>query len=147
MVLSEAELTAFVSRNLDPRDWPFEHSSIVLRSGGTVEVIGTIPVRRLAAESPFAFAASILPAAWQMRPITLDVVAHAVVERQPSNRLRLDVQQLRVGRQRVPTVALRLLLEPATLRFVRLPLPDTVQDIQVENGRAVIRPTSSRRRT
>jgi hypothetical protein len=88
-----------------------------------------------------------MPAAWRQRPVIVAMTAQTTFERQPRTRLRLELRALRVGRQRVPTAALGLLLDPATLRFLRLSLPETVDDVQIERGRATITPTASRRRT
>jgi hypothetical protein len=147
VVLSEPELNAFLSRNVDVRDWPFEQSRVSLKDGGLVEISGSVPLRRLVAESPVPFVAELLPSEWLTRSVWLRVGSHATFEREPRSQLRLDVQRLTVGRQRVPTVALRMLFDPASLRFVRVSLPDSVADVRIETGRAVIRSAPSRGRT
>jgi hypothetical protein len=39
----------------------------------------------------------------------------------------------------LPRITARLLLEPESLRWLRLRLPDHVEDVTIEPGRAVIR--------
>ena len=147
VVLSEAEVNAFVARNVDPRDLPFDEPSVFLRSDGVVELVGRVPLRRLLAESPLPLVADVLPAAWLAKRVWLRLVAHARFEREPSAQLRLDVRRVTLGRQPLPPVALRLFFEPTSLRFARVSLPTNVADVRIESGRAVIRATSSRGRT
>jgi len=146
LVLSEAELNAFVSRNVERTEMPFDQPVIYLRDGDVVEIAGQVPVGRLLADSPLGGLAGLLPERWSAHPVWLRVGAHAQLERRPRPRLRLDVRRLSLGQQRVPVVALRLLFEPARLRFVRLTLPDAVAEVRIQSGRVVIRPTSSRER-
>ena len=147
VVLSEVELNAFVSRNVDRRDLPFDQPVIFLHDGETVDIIGQMPLGRLLAESPLGLIASLLPERWRARPMWLQVGTRAEFEREPRRQLRLDVQRVTIGQQRLPAIALRLLFEPARLRFVRIAVPATVGDIRIQSGRLVIRPTSSRERT
>jgi hypothetical protein len=147
VVVSEAEVNAFVSRNVDRRDLPFDQPLIFLHDGDMVEIVGQIPLGRLLAESPLGLVAGLLPERWSARPVWLQVASRAKFEREPRRQLRLDVRRVRVGQQRVPAMALRLLFDPARLRFVRVPLPETVGDVRIQTGRVVIRPTSSRERT
>jgi hypothetical protein len=146
VVLTEAEVNAFVSRNVDPRDLPFGEPSVFLRAHDVVELVGRVPLGRLLAASPLPLLADLLPSAWLARPIYLRLATHAEFELAPRRQLRLDVRELTVGQQRLPTFTLRLLFEPASLRFVRIVLPETVADVRIESGRAVIQPASSRGR-
>ena len=146
-MVSEAEVNAFVSRNVDGRDLPFDETLILLREGDVVEVVGSIPLGRLLEESPLGLVGGLLPERWSARPVWLRVTSRAKFERQPRPQLRLDPRRVTVGRQQVPVLALRVLFEPARLRFVRMTLPDSVADVRIQSGRAVIRPTSSRERT
>jgi hypothetical protein len=147
VVLSEAELNAFVSRNVDRRDLPFDQPLIFLHDGEVLEIVGQIPLGRLLAESPLGLLAGLLPERWSARPVWLRVASRARFDRDPRPQLRLDVRRVTLGQQRVPAIALRILFDPARLRFVRVKLPDTVGDVRIQTGRAVIRPTSSRERT
>jgi hypothetical protein len=147
IVMSEAELNAFISRNLDARDLPFDRPIVFLRDGNAVDILGQVPLGRLLAESPFGAAAELVPRRWTSRPVWLQMRAHAQFESGPRRQLRLDVRRFAVGQQQVPALALRVMLDPARLRFLRMPLPDTVADVRIQTGRIVIRPTSSRERT
>jgi hypothetical protein len=147
VMVSEAELNAFVSRNVDRRDLPFDDPIIFLHDGDTVDVVGQMPLGRLLADSPLGLLAGLLPERWRAQPVWLRVGTHAEFEREPRRQLRVDVRRVTVGQQRVPAIALRLLFEPARLRFVRIGVPATVGDIRIQSGRVVIRPTSSRERT
>jgi hypothetical protein len=147
VVMSEAELNAFISRNLDVRDLPFDRPMVFLHDGNGVDILGQIPLGRLLAESPFGAAAELVPTRWTSHPVWLQMWAHAQFEPGPRRQLRLDVRRVAVGQQRLPALALRVILDPARLRFLRMPLPDTVADVRIQTGRIVIRPTSSRRRT
>jgi hypothetical protein len=147
VVLSEAEVNAFVSRNVDLRDLPFDEPLVFLREGDVVEIVGQIPLGRLLAESPVWPVSGLLPERWSGWPVWLQVTSRVTFEREPRPRLRLDPRRVTVGQQRVPAVALRILVEPARLRFVRITLPDSVADVRTQSGRVVIRPTSSRERT
>jgi hypothetical protein len=147
IAVSEAEVNAFVSRNVDRRDLPFDEPLIFLRESDVVEIVGQVPLGRLLTESPFGFVGALLPERWSARPVWLRVTSHAKFQREPRPHLRLDPRRVTVGEQRVPAVALRVLFEPSRLSFVRMAMPDTVADVRIERGRAVIRPTSSRERT
>jgi hypothetical protein len=147
VVISEAEITAFVSRNIDPRDLPFDDPVIFLRDGDRIDIAGRTTLGQLLAESPLGLAQGLLPPQWSARPVWLQLESRARFEREPQPQLRLDVRRLTIGQQRVPAAVLRLLVEPARLRFVRVPLPAAVGDVRIQAGRAVIRPTSSRERT
>jgi hypothetical protein len=147
VVLSEAEVNAFVSRNVDRRDLPFEDPAVFLLDDDVVELLGRVPLRRLLAESPLVLLTDVLPNEWLGHPLWLRVVGHVAFERDPRRQLRLDIRRVTAGRQWVPTIALRLFFDPASLRFVRVPVTESIADVRVERGRAVIRPTSSRERT
>jgi hypothetical protein len=147
VVLSEAELNAFVTRHLEPADLPMRDPVLRLRGDDVVEITGAVPLERLLRESPLAPLAEALPAAWLARPVWLTVQARASVATEPRRALRLDARRVVIGRQRVPSVALRLLLDPGSLRLTRIALPPDVQAVRVERGRVVIQTTSSRGRT
>jgi hypothetical protein len=146
VVVSESEINAFVSRNVDRSELPFDQPVIFLRDGDVVEIAGQVPVGRLIADSPLGAMGGLLPERWSAHPVWLQVAAHARLERRPRPQLRLDVRRLSLGQQRLPVLTLRLLFEPARLRFVRLTVPDTVAEVRIQSGRIVIRPTSSRER-
>lgn len=147
VVLSEAEINAFVTRHLDPVDLPLHDPVIRLRDAGLVDIAGTVPLERVMRESPLAAIADALPSRWLATPVWLSVSASPTLTREPRPTLRLDARRVELGRQRVPTVALRLLLDPASLRFTRITLPPAVRAVRIERGRVVIETTSPLPRT
>ncbi len=147
VVLSEAELNAFVSRHLDPNDLPLRDPVLRLRGDDTVEIAGWLPLGRLVRESPLASAADALPEAWLARRVWLTVRVRASLVAEPRRALHLDARRVVLGRQRVPAVALRLLLDPASLRLTRIAVPPDVRAVRVEPGRVLIQTVSSRERT
>src|SRR5262245_34608581 len=71
VLLTEAEVNAFVSRHLDPAELPLGDPVIRLRDDDTLEVIGTVALGRLVRESPVGTLANILPRGWLARPVCL----------------------------------------------------------------------------
>src|SRR2546422_8766283 len=144
VVLSEAELNAFVSRHLDPADLPLREPAIRLRGDDLVNIVGTVSLGRLLNESPLAALAEALPAGWLARPIWLTVGARGRISTEPRRALRLDARRVVIGRQRVPALVLRLMLDPSSLRLMRVTLPRHVQVARV--GRVVKTLGGERRR-
>jgi hypothetical protein len=147
VVLSEAELNAFVSRHLDPADLPLRDTVLRLLGDDLVELAGTTPLGRLLQESPLAPLTPAMPSGWLARPVWLTIGAHATIAKEPRRALRLDVRRVVIGRQRVPAVLLRLLLDPSSLRLMRIALPPEVRTVRVERGRVLIETTSPPPRT
>jgi hypothetical protein len=147
VVLTEAELNAFVSRHLDPADLPLREPVIRLRGDDVVEIVGTVSFGHLLHESPLASLAEVLPAGWLARPMWLTVAALGRISTEPRRALRLDARRVVIGRQRVPALVLRLVLDPSSLRLTRIALPSHVQAVRIERGRVVIQVTSSPPRT
>lgn len=146
-VITEAELNAFVARHLDPADLPLGEPVIHLQADDRVELAGMVTLGRLLHDSPLASVADVLPAAWAMRPVWLTVVADARLMRDSRPILRLVPRRLTIGRRRVPTFVLRLVLDPASFRLMRIVLPPDVETVRVERGRVVIERTSQPPRT
>lgn len=147
VVLSEAEVNAFVSRHLDPEVLPVRDAVIRLRDGDVVEIVGTVALGRLLRESPVGTLADTLPAGWLARRIWLTIDAQPATATEPRRTLRLDARRLTVGRQPVPALMLRLVLEPASLRLMHIGLPSEVQTVRIDRGRVVIQTTSPPSRT
>jgi hypothetical protein len=143
VLFSEAEVNAFVSRHLDPTELPVRDPTIRLRDGDILEIVGTVALGRLVRESPVGALADMLPAGWLARPLWLSIAARAVMSREPRHTLRLEPRRLLLGRQRVPAFMLRLMLDPSTLRLMRIALPAEIQTLRIERGRVVIQQATS----
>ena len=144
IVLSERELSAFLSRHLaEAADVPFSDVGLRLAGSGIAEFKGRLPLRHLLSEAPLSALAMAVPAAWLERSVWLRLGTRARIEpgttRAQRRYLRLDVVEFAVGRQWLPAPVIRLLLDPATLRVLRWPVPDRVEAVTIENGRVVIR--------
>lgn len=141
VVFSERELNALMTRRL-AHEIPFSTPVARLPQGGTLHFAGRLPVRHLLGEPPLSGLAGLLPEPWLDRPVWLQVHARVTIEHGARPYARLQVEHFQVGRQRLPVVLLRLLLDPASLTLLRLPLPDNVDDIRIEPGQVVIRTAS-----
>jgi len=143
-MLTQGELNAFLARHLvEAAELPFADLALRLTDGGVVEFRGRLPLAHLVTEPPLSGLGPLLPAALLERPVWLRIRAHARVEPSLTRRvrryLRLDVREFAVGRQRLPAVLLRILLDPQTLGVLRWPLPESIEAITIEPGRVVIR--------
>src|SRR5262245_38807573 len=142
VVITEPELNALLMRHLvEARGIQLGAPSARLLGGDRLEVTGTRPLGRIFEEMSLGSVGSVLPASWLERPIWLRVGAHVRVEERPRH-LRLDVDALVVGRQRVPALALRLLMDPGGVGMLRWQLPPHIESVTIEPGRAIIKTTS-----
>ena len=142
VVLSEREVNAFLRRNLG--DLPIASPAARLLADNTVELVGSLPLRRVVAEYPFAILLDVLPARALERPVWLGIRARVAVDASPRRSLRLDVREFSLGRQPLPVMTLRLLADPALLATLSLPLPRTIESVRVEPDRLIIRGVGSR---
>jgi len=147
IVLSEHELNAFLSRHLaDAADVPLSDVGLRLARDGIAQFRGRLPLRHLVSEPPLSALVGVLPAPWLERPVWLSLGTRARIElgaaRAQRRYLRLEVVELAVGRQWLPAPLVRLLLDPATLRVLRWPVPDAVEAVTIEQGRVLIRTAS-----
>lgn len=145
VVLSEAELNAFLERNLvEAADVNVTDLRVDLGNPDAVRLAGKTTLSALLAEPPFTAIRDVVPGAWLARPAWIELVAKPTTETVRGRRryLRLDVHEMRIGRQRVPALFAKLLLEPGAARLLRWPLPPSVEDVTIEPGRAVVRTAS-----
>lgn len=147
IVLSASEISAFLSRHLaDVAEVGITDVTARLPGDGVVEFAGRVPLRALLRETMVARGAEFLASRWLDQRVWLRLRARPRVDpsaSRPDRRyLRLDVERFWLGRQRLPTVTLWLLLAPATVRVFQWPLPDAVHTISVETGQVVIRSAS-----
>jgi hypothetical protein len=84
----------------------------------------------------------VIPGRWRARPVWLRVDAHVHVDAGQGRELRLDVDHFSVGRQPLPTAALRLLASSAVAGLLRWRLPHQVESVRIEPGRMIIRAAS-----
>jgi hypothetical protein len=143
IVFTEAEVNALVSRQL-AGSLPLSSPAVRLLAGDLVELFGRVPIRRLLVESPVPWFSEVVPAAWGRREVWLRIRAHAKLETGRRPRLRFEPTEFAVGRLPLPTVMLRLLLDPGTLGIFRWSLPDDVEAVTIDDGRATIRVASTR---
>lgn len=144
IVLSEREVNAFFSRHLaEIPDLPVTDLGLRLPGGGRAEFRARLPLRSLFGEPPLSGLAGALPAALLDRRVWLRVGTRPRLDvgaaRRESRYLRFEVMDFAVGRQRLPAVLLRVLLDPAMLRVLRWPVPDGVDTVTVEAGRVLVR--------
>lgn len=143
--LSEAELNAFLERNLaEAGDVTVSDLRVDLADPERVRLAGKTTLGALLAEPPLTIVREQLPAAWLARPVWIQLVARPTTETTGGRRryLRLDVREMHVGRQRVPAVFAKLVLEPGAVRLLRWPLPRAIEDVTIERGRALVRTAS-----
>jgi len=138
IVLSEPELNALLSRHLaEAATIPFGPGAVRLVGDGIIEFKGQVPLRHV------LVIANLLPAPWLEQPVWLHLWARASLEvgaaRGQRRYLRLDIEQLALGRQPLPGVLPLLLLNPVILSQLRLPIPETVEAITIEARMVVIR--------
>lgn len=143
VTLSEREVNAFLARHLgETADMPFRNLAVRLPSDGRAEIAGQMPLRQLLGVPPLSALTGVLPAAWLDRGMWLSLRARVTLEGGSGARdrrhVRLDVERFWLGRQRLPEVMLRILLDPAVLRLLRWPMPEAIDGLRIEPGRLVI---------
>jgi hypothetical protein len=143
VVITEAEVNALLNRHLvEARGVQLGAPSARLLGGDRIELTGYRPLGRILEEVSLSALSGLLPANWQERPVWLRIGAHIRIEERPPRHLQLNVDALVVGRQRVPALALRLILDPGGVGLLRWPLSSHIESVTIEPGRAVIRTTS-----
>jgi hypothetical protein len=143
VVITEAEVNALLSRHLvEARGVQLGAPSARLLGGDRIELTGSRPLGRILEEVSLSALGRLLPASWQERPVWLRIGAHLRIEERPPRHLQLNVDALVVGRQRVPALALRLILDPGGVGLLRWPLSSHIESVTIEPGRAVIRTAS-----
>jgi hypothetical protein len=141
VVFNEQELNALIARGV-AQEIPLATPVARLPEGGRLQFAGRLPLRHLLEERPFSRLTTVLPQPWLDRPVWLQVYARVSLEHAPRPYARLSIDEFHVGRQRLPVLLLRLLLDPGSLTLLRLPLPDNVEDIRIEPGHVIIRTAS-----
>jgi len=144
VVLSEAELNSFLSRNLvEVAKMPITVQAVRLAGDGVVEFKGLVALRDVLSASPLA---SLTPRAWLERQVWLHLTARANLEvgttRSQRRYLRFDLQRVAIGRQALPGFFRWLLPSPGIEGLLRWRMPDSVESITIESGKVVIKTSS-----
>lgn len=142
VVLTEEEANAFLSNHLaEAADLPFNPLTVKF-TNGQVEVKGQTALRNLLQGPPFA---QILPHVSDSRldkPIWVTVKGHIVIEgpRGGGGRAygRVDLSEFALGRQDLGAWLLSLMLGSTSSRILRWQVPSVVQEVRVEEGKAII---------
>lgn len=143
VTFSEAEVNALLARHLvEARGVRLSGLSARLIGGDRVELSARSPLGQILEEAALGSLSDVLPVSWRARPVLLRLGARLLTEDGSLRRLRIEVDEFAVGRQRLPTLALRLLVDPATVGLLRWRLPDHVRQVGIEPGRVVIRTAS-----
>ncbi len=141
MTLSEGEINAFLSRHLTQvGSSDLSDFRVRLPGPGTVELAARVRFAELVSETPLTGLAAHAPDAWTQRRVRLWVRATPRVETGHDRRhyLAFDVTRFRIGEVPLPAVTAKLLLDPGALQLLRWPLPETIGDVRIEKGQAVL---------
>lgn len=143
VTLTEAEVNALLARHVvEVRGARLAGLSARLVGGDRMELRARTPLGLALEEVGVGALAGVLPARWRTRPVHLRVGARLVIDDAGPRQLRLHVDDFAVGRQRLPSPLLRLLVDPATVALLRWRLPEHVERVGIEPGRVVIRTAS-----
>lgn len=143
IILSEREVNAFLDRVLvEVADLPLAGLTVRLVGKDSISFGARVPLGAILTEPPMSRLRNALPSHWLERTVWLHLETETRLELnggRPRRYLRLDVTRFAIGRRELPGFALRLIVNPATLRLLRSPLPDTIEGLRVEPERVVIR--------
>jgi hypothetical protein len=143
VILSEAEVNAFLSNHLaESADLPF--SPLIVRfAGGQMELRGQTILRHLLQGPPFPQFMRYLPAEKLDQPVWVTVRGRFVIEhaRTKTGRTyaRVDVTEFALGKQPVGKWLLWLMLGQTGSKLLRFQVPAVVDSVQIDERRAVIR--------
>jgi hypothetical protein len=145
VTLTEGEVNALLARHLvQARGMRLASPSARLIGDDRFAFKGQCTLRQLLEETSLGALAEVMPERWLTRPVWVRVGARLRMDRIPNNQLRSDVDEFVLGRQRLPTTLVRLLVDPASVGLLRWPLPAYVEQVSVERGRVLVRTASSR---
>jgi hypothetical protein len=144
VVMSEAELNSFLSRNLvEVAKMPITVRAVRLAGDGIVEFKGLVALRDVLSASLLA---GLVPEAWLERQVWLHLTARASLEvgatRSQRRYLRFDLQRVAIGRQALPGFFRWLLPSPGIQGLLRWRMPDSVESITIDSGTVVIKTAS-----
>jgi hypothetical protein len=140
--LSEQEVNAFLRRHVPEEDLPLRDLGVRLPGDGQAEITGRIALRQLLAVPPLSALVSVLPERVREHGVWMTVLARVTLETTDASRerrrVRLDVTRFRLGRLPLPEAALRLLMDPAALRWLRWPAPRAIDGIRIDAGHVTL---------
>jgi hypothetical protein len=139
VTFTESEINALLARHLvEARGIRLTAPNARLVGGDRFVLYVQTPLRQLLDEAALGPVADLLPSRWQARPVWLRIGARVRVEEGARRRLRVSVDEFAVGRQRLPTPALRLLLDPAAVGLLQWTLPEHVEHVGIEPERVIV---------
>ena len=138
IILTEAEVNAFISRHLEQSGLPL--SPIVVRlQRGEVLAQGQTQFRNLIKSPPFAQIARYLADKRLDEPVWVTVRGRVAVDGKGSSRQgRVEVDQFALGKQHLGSVLLMLLMGPSGGGLLHWPVPAVVDEIRVGDGNLTI---------
>lgn len=144
VVLTEAELNGFLSRHLGAlAGVPVRDLAVALADQGSVEIQGRLATDALVGETAGAVLRSYLPDGWLPGALWISMRGPVRLELETTRGqpriLRFAAEDARVGRQRVPVAVMLWAIGPGGRRLERWPVPDAVESVTLERGRAVLR--------
>lgn len=143
VILSEAEVNAFLANHLaEAGNLPF--SPLIVRfEGGQLELRGQTVLRNLLQGPPFPQLMPYLPAAHLDQTVWVTVRGRFIIDhpRTKGGRTyaRVEVSEFALGKQPVGRWLLWLMLGPAGSKLLRFQVPTIVDSVQIEERRAMIR--------
>ena len=144
VTLTEAEVNALLARHLvEARGVRLSAPRARLIGGDRLVLNAQSSLRQLFDEASLSVVADLLPTRWQARPVWLHVGARVRVDGGTRRQLRMEVDEFAVGRQRLPTPLLRLVVDPASVGLLQWALPSHVERVGIEPGRVVIQTATS----
>jgi hypothetical protein len=148
IVLREAEINAFLARHLGGvRGVPLSAMSVRLVGDGEAEVYGQTRLRGVLGDGVGHLVADYLPAGMLDRSLWVRMRGRVLLETEATRgrprSLRLDVERVYLGRQRMPAALARAVLPADAAGLLRWSVPEAVLAVTVDPGVAVIRASGS----
>jgi len=137
IVLTEREVNALVNRALVD-EVPLSPTLVHLRGDDRAEIAGRVRVEDLLGEEPLSAVRGWLPPRVRQRHVWLRTSVRIEVQAGRRVQVRLAPMTASIGRLPIPVFALRWLLEPAALRYLRWVLPERARGLRIEPGQVVI---------
>lgn len=145
VALTEREINALLSRHVQEGTLPLDHPTVRLVGGGLADIAGQVRLEQLLAE--LRRVTAMAPASWRERPVWVRIEGRPHIDTgagRTQRYLKIDVERAWMGRQRVPTMLLKIMLSPTHLRTLSWPVPAGIDAVTVEPGRLVVTVASAR---